>query len=133
MDLEAEVVPAAQKFGLGLLPFFPLEFGLLTGKYKRGQAAPPGSRAASGPAPWLEHADWDRIEAFEKFAADRGVTPLDVAIGGLAAQPAVASVISGATSGDQVRANAAAAGWRPSADDLAELDAVTAGRRTPRP
>ena len=126
-SIEAEVVPAAEQFGLGILPYFPLEYGLLTGKYKRGQSAPAGSRAASAPAPWLENADWDRIEAVEKYAADRGLTPLDVAIAGLAAQPMVASVISGATSGDQVRANAAALRWEPTEDDLEELDAITAG------
>ncbi|WP_028636498.1 aldo/keto reductase [Nocardioides sp. URHA0032] len=127
--VEAEVVPAATQFGLGLLPFFPLEYGLLTGKYKRGADAPAGSRAALDPArsSWLRNADWDRIEAFETYAAARDLTPLDVAVAGLAAQPAVASVISGATSGDQVRANAAALRWRPSEDDLVELDAVTAG------
>jgi len=124
-SIEADVVPAAEHFGLGVLPYFPLERGLLTGKYRRGEAAPQGSRGHGGPAPWLEAADWDRIEALEKYAEARDRTLLDVAIGGLAAQPAVASVISGATSGDQVRANAAAASWEPSADDLAELDELT--------
>ncbi|MFC7493326.1 MULTISPECIES: aldo/keto reductase [unclassified Nocardioides] len=125
--VEAEVTPACEAFGLGILPFFPLEYGLLTGKYRRGQVAPEGSRAALDPsrAQWLANADWDRIEAFEKYAEARGLAPLDVAIAGLAAQPAVASVISGATSGDQVRANAAALRWQPSAADLVELDATT--------
>jgi aryl-alcohol dehydrogenase-like predicted oxidoreductase len=126
-SLERGVVPAAQRFGLGVLPYFPLERGLLTGKYRRGQEAPYGSRARSGPAPWLDNADWDTIEAIEKYAEARELTMLDVAIGGLAAQPAVACVISGATSGDQVRANAAAVAWQPTADDLAELDAITKG------
>ena len=120
--VEAEVAPAAERFGLGILPFFPLEYGLLTGKYKRGQSAPEGTRAAAGPAPWLENADWDRIEAVEKFAADRGLTPLDVAIAGLAAQPGVASVISGVTKAEQVRANAATVRWQPSEAELAELN-----------
>jgi aryl-alcohol dehydrogenase-like predicted oxidoreductase len=124
-SLEAEVVPAAERFGLGVLPYFPLEYGLLTGKYHRDQEAPYGSRARSGPSPWLEHADWDRIEALEKYAAARDLSLLDVAIAGLAAQPAVACVIAGATSGDQVRANAAAIRWQPTADDLTELDAIT--------
>ena len=125
--VEAEVVPAAEHYGIGLLPFFPLEYGLLTGKYRRGQAAPAGSRAASAPSPWLENADWDRIEAVEAYAAARELSPLDVAIAGLAAQPAVSSVISGATSGDQVRANAAALRWQPTEADLAELDEITQG------
>ncbi|KNX38041.1 aldo/keto reductase [Luteipulveratus halotolerans] len=125
--VEDEVVPAAETFGLGLLPFFPLEYGLLTGKYRRGQAAPDGSRAALDPsrAQWLADADWDRIEALEAYAADRDLSVLDVAIGGLAAQPAVGSVISGATSGDQVRTNAAALRFDPTPADLAELDRIT--------
>jgi aryl-alcohol dehydrogenase-like predicted oxidoreductase len=128
-DIEDEVIPAAEHFGVGVLPYFPLEAGLLTGKYKRDQAPPPGSRFAQeqGRGEWLENADWDAIEAFEAYAAARGLAPLDVAIAGLAAQPAVASVISGATSGDQVRANAAALRWVPSEADLAELDEITQG------
>jgi aryl-alcohol dehydrogenase-like predicted oxidoreductase len=124
--VEAEVVPAAERFGLGLLPFFPLEYGLLTGKYRRGQAAPDGSRAALDPdrSGWLASADWDRIEALEAYAAARDLTVLDVAIAGLAAQPAVSSVISGATRPDQVRTNAAALRWVPTPEDLAELDEI---------
>jgi aryl-alcohol dehydrogenase-like predicted oxidoreductase len=125
--VEEEVVPACEQFGLGMLPYFPLEYGLLTGKYRRGAAAPAGSRAAAMPSPWLENADWVRIERLEKYAEQRGVSVLDVAIAGLAAQPVVASVISGATRGDQVRANAAALAWTPDGADLAELDAITAG------
>jgi aryl-alcohol dehydrogenase-like predicted oxidoreductase len=124
-SVEEDVVPAAEQFGLGVLPYFPLEYGLLTGKYHRDQEAPQGSRAHGGPAAWLENADWDRIEAVEKYAEARGLAMLDVAIAGLAAQPAVASVISGATSGDQVRANAAALQWEPTAGDLSELDEIT--------
>jgi aryl-alcohol dehydrogenase-like predicted oxidoreductase len=124
-SLESDVVPAADRFGLGVLPYFPLEYGLLTGKYRRGEEAPHGSRAHAGPASWLANADWDRIEALEKYAEARELTLLDVAIAGLAAQPTVASVISGATSGDQVRANAAAIGWEPGPDDLTELDEIT--------
>ncbi len=124
-DLETEVAPAAEQFGLGILPYFPLEFGLLTGKYRRGQEAPTGSRAATAPSPWLEHADWDRIEALTSFAEARGLSLLDVAVAGLAAQPAVASVIAGATRGDQVRANAAALRWEPDQADLADLDLIT--------
>lgn len=128
-EIEDEVVPAAEHYGVGVLPFFPLEAGLLTGKYRRGQAPPAGTRFAQeqGRAQWLENADWDRIEAFEEYAAERDLAPLDVAIAGLAAQPAVSSVISGATSGDQVRANAAALRWQPTEQDLVELDAITRG------
>jgi aryl-alcohol dehydrogenase-like predicted oxidoreductase len=125
-DLEQEVAPASERFGLGVLPFFPLEHGLLTGKYKRDAEAPEGSRAAQEPsrASWLDEADWDRIEALEAYAEQRGLSLLDVAIGGLAAQPAVSSVISGVTRGEQVRINAAALRWRPSQDDLAELNTI---------
>ena len=125
--VEDEVVPACETYGIGLLPYFPLEYGLLTGKYRRGEAAPPGSRAALDPerSQWLRDAEWDRIEALTSYAEERDLTLLDVAIAGLAAQPAVASVISGATRGDQVRANAAALRWEPTAADLVELDELT--------
>ncbi len=123
-DVEDELVPACEHLGVGLLPFFPLEYGLLTGKYRRGQAAPEGTRlAAQGER--LEGADWDAIEALERFAADRGLSLLDVAVGGLAAQPAVASVIAGATRPEQVQANVAAGAWEPTVEDLAALDEIT--------
>ena len=126
--IEDEVIPACETFGLGVLPYFPLEYGLLTGKYRRGESAPAGSRADVDPsrAQWLKTADWDRIEALEAYAKARGLSMLDVAIAGLAAQPAVASVIAGATSGDQVRTNAAALRWEPTEVDLVELDEITA-------
>jgi len=128
-SVEAEVVPACETFGPGLLPYFPLEYGLLTGKYRRGQGAPAGSRAALDPtrAQWLGRADWDRIEAVEQYAGARGLSVLDVAIAGLAAQPAVSSVIAGVSSAEQVVTNAAALRWEPTAEDLAELDEITAG------
>ena len=94
---EAELVPACEHVGVGILPFFPLASGLLTGKYRRGEGAPEGTRLASRPDR-LAAADFDRIEAIGAYADERGVSMLDVAIGGLAAQPAVASVIAGATS-----------------------------------
>ena len=123
-DIEAEVGPACERFGLGILPFFPLAHGLLTGKYRRGEEAPAGSRAAleSDRAGWLADADWDRIEGLDRFAAERDLELLDVAMGGLAAQPAVASVIAGATRPEQVVRNARAVAWEPTAADLAELD-----------
>ena len=123
-EIETEVVPACERFGLGILPFFPLAHGLLTGKYRRGEAAPAGSRAAleSDRAAWLAEADWDRIEGLERFAAERDLELLDVAMGGLAAQPAVASVIAGATRPEQVLRNAQAIAWEPTAADLAELN-----------
>ncbi|RIQ11048.1 aldo/keto reductase [Jiangella rhizosphaerae] len=120
---EAELIPAAENAGVGILPYGPLAYGLLTGKYRRGQAVPAGSRLdTEAGAKRLAEADFDRIEALERFAADRGVGILDVAIGGLAAQPAVGSVIAGAVSAEQVAANVAAGAWDPAADDLAVLD-----------
>jgi aryl-alcohol dehydrogenase-like predicted oxidoreductase len=102
---------------------------MLTGKYKRGEAAPAGSRlAGESQAQRLANADWDRVEALEAFAAERGVGILDVAIGGLAAQPSVGSVIAGATKPEQVASNVRSGLWEPSADDLAALDAINAGR-----
>ncbi|BCJ64547.1 aldo/keto reductase [Polymorphospora rubra] len=119
---ETEVVPACERFGLGLLPFFPLASGLLSGKYRRGESAPQGTRLAEDRwAKRLAGAPWDVIESLEKFAAERGRGLLDVAIGGLAARPAVASVIAGATTPDQVRANARAGAWEPSAEDREAL------------
>ena len=126
---EAELVPALEHVGMSLLPYFPLAYGLLTGKYHRDQAAPSGSRlAADSQAHRLAGADWDRVEALEAFAADRGIGILDVAIGGLAAQPAVASVIAGATKPEQIAANVRAGLWDPSAEDLVALDEINAGR-----
>jgi aryl-alcohol dehydrogenase-like predicted oxidoreductase len=123
-DVEDELVPACERVGVGILPFFPLEFGLLTGKYKRGQDAPEGTRLAQETSR-LEAAEWDRIEAVEAFAAQRGLSMLQVAMGGLAAQPAVASVIAGVTRAEQVVANAQAGLWEPTVDDLAALDEAT--------
>jgi aryl-alcohol dehydrogenase-like predicted oxidoreductase len=124
-DVEQELVPALEHTGQGLLPFFPLASGLLTGKYRRGEAAADGTRLAKMPAR-LEGADWDRIEALASYAEKHGVSMLDVAIGGLAAMPTVASVIAGATSVEQVRANAAAGTWQPDAEQLRELVSLTA-------
>ncbi|WP_101397361.1 aldo/keto reductase [Phycicoccus duodecadis] len=120
---EDELVPACEAVGVGLLPYFPLASGLLTGKYRRGAAAPQGSRLENQ-ARRLEEADWDRIEALEAFAAERDISMLTLAVGGLAAQPAVSSVISGATRPEQVRANAEAGLWDPTLEDLAALDAL---------
>ncbi len=120
---EAEVGPAARHFGLGVLPYFPLANGLLTGKVRRGQEPPAGSRLASRRG-YLTEAKLDRVEALISWAAGRGLTVLEVAIGALAAQPGCTSVIAGATSPEQVKANAAAADWLPSAADLAELDQI---------
>ncbi|MET7281100.1 aldo/keto reductase [Kribbella sp. NPDC005582] len=123
-DVEDELVPACEHLGIGILPYFPLAAGLLTGKYKRGADAPEGTRLAGQPQR-LAKADFDKIEALETFAAERDLTMIDVAIGGLAAQPAVASVIAGATSPEQIAQNVAAGTWNPTLEDLAVLDELT--------
>jgi aryl-alcohol dehydrogenase-like predicted oxidoreductase len=122
-EIEAEVVPECEQLGVGVLPFFPLASGLLTGKYRRGEDAPEGTRL-HGRAEIADDATFDRLEAAEEFARARGISLLDVAIVGLACQPMVASVIAGATKPEQVRANAAALRWTPSDADLEELDSI---------
>jgi len=125
-EIERELLPACGQFGLGFLPYFPLASGLLTGKYRRGETPPAGTRLARDThRAWLARAPWDTIEALEKFAAERGRSLIDVAIGWLLARPTVASVIAGATTPDQVRANVASATWQPSAEDLSTLDELT--------
>ncbi|WP_344213021.1 aldo/keto reductase [Kribbella sancticallisti] len=123
-EAEDELIPACEHLGIGVLPFFPLASGLLTGKYKRGEDAPEGTRLAKMPDR-LARADFDKIEALDTFAAERDLTLLDVAIGGLAAQPAVASVIAGATRPEQIEQNVAAGLWEPTVEDLAVLDELT--------
>jgi aryl-alcohol dehydrogenase-like predicted oxidoreductase len=120
--IEAEVAPACDRLGVSILPYFPLASGLLTGKYRRGEPGPAGSRLA-GSTPGSEE-QFEVVEGLRGYAEARGVEMTDVAIGGLAAQPAVASVIAGATKPDQVRANVGAVGWKPSEEDLAELDRI---------
>jgi aryl-alcohol dehydrogenase-like predicted oxidoreductase len=126
-DVETEVLPACEHFGLGFLPFFPLDSGLLSGKYRRGEKPAEGTRLAlERYQRWLDGADWDKIEALSAYGAERGHSLLDVAIAGLASRPAVTSVIAGATTADQVRANAAAATWELTAADTAALDDLLA-------
>jgi aryl-alcohol dehydrogenase-like predicted oxidoreductase len=117
---EAEVVPAARHFGLGVLPFFPLANGLLTGKVRRGQPVPGDSRLAGRPE-YVTDAKLDRVEALIAWCAEQGITILDAAIGGLAALPGCTSVIAGATTPEQVKANAAAAAWEPAEEQLAAI------------
>ncbi|MDX6201230.1 MAG: hypothetical protein QOF82_2691 [Frankiales bacterium] len=119
--VEAEVIPACEAFGVGMLPFFPLANGLLTGKVRRDTGAPADSRLAGRDA-YLTDDKFDRVEALEKWGAEHGRTLLEIAIAGLAAQPTVGSVIAGATKPEQVRANAAAGEWIPTAAELAEIN-----------
>ena len=127
--VERELVPACRHHGVGVLPYFPLSSGLLTGKYRRGEPPPEGTRLAARPGALTDRA-FDTLEKLDAYARERDLTMLDVAIGALAALPAVGSVIAGATRAEQVRANVAAGEWEPGADDLTALDAiVTPGRR----
>jgi aryl-alcohol dehydrogenase-like predicted oxidoreductase len=124
-DVEDDVLPACEHFGLGFLPFFPLDSGLLSGKYRRGEKPAEGTRLAQDRYQrWLDGADWDKIEALSAYGAERGHSLLDVAIAGLAARPAVTSVIAGATTAEQVHANAAAGAWELTAEDVATLDEI---------
>jgi len=124
--IEAEVVPASEKFGLGLLPFFPLASGLLTGKYKRDER-PEGARLSSGPMAdrMLTDRNFEIVEKLEEFATQRGHTLLELAFSWLATQKFVGSVIAGATKPEQVQANAAAAAWRLTDEEMAEVDQIT--------
>ena len=122
-NAEADVVPAARHFGLGVLPYFPLANGLLTGKVRQGQAIPGGTRLA-GRESYVTSEKLAKVEALITWAQAHGVTILDVAIAALAAQPGCSSVIAGATTSEQVKANAATAEWIPSAEELAEIDRI---------
>jgi aryl-alcohol dehydrogenase-like predicted oxidoreductase len=125
-SVEAELVPAAEQVGVGLIPFVPLASGLLTGKYRRGQDAPDGTRLSRMPER-LARADFDRIEALEDLARTWGIDLPTLALGGLAAQPAVATVIAGARTPEQLRANVASISWEPSLEQLAAIDEAAPG------
>jgi aryl-alcohol dehydrogenase-like predicted oxidoreductase len=122
-EAEAEIVPAARHFGLGVLPYLPLANGLLTGKARRGQPLPEGSRLRER-AGYVTEARLDAVESLIAWGKEHDASVLQVAIGGLAALPGCSSVIAGATSAEQVRANAAAGDWEPTAGELAEIDAI---------
>jgi len=124
-DAEAELIPACLAHGIGVIPYFPLASGLLTGKYRRGQPAPPGTRLAARPD-WITDSALDTVEALQSYAAARGRSLLEIAIGGVAARHGVVSVIAGATRPEQVTANVAAGAWEPSPEDLAALDQALA-------
>lgn len=122
-SVEAALIPACVRHGVGLLPYYPLANGLLSGKYRRGEQPPPGSRL-SWRQGWLTEVAMDRVEDLTAYGAKRGLTLLQVAVGGLAALPAVGSVICGAMNAEQITANAEAADWIPDPADLAVLDAI---------
>jgi aryl-alcohol dehydrogenase-like predicted oxidoreductase len=124
--VEADIVPAAAAAGMGVVPYFPLASGLLTGKYRKGEPYPEGSRLAASPyfAGAATDENFDRIERYIAFAEGHGHTITELAIGWLLAQPTVTSVIAGATTPEQVVANVAAATWTLNAAQAAEVAAI---------
>ncbi len=129
--MQAEVVPACERHGLAMLPYFPLASGLLTGKYTRGEAPPEGTRLALMPSERVDRVlsdrNFDLVERLTAWAEGEGHTILELAFAWLAAQPAMGPVIAGATSAEQVRANVAAGGWVLGPDEVAAVDAILAG------
>jgi aryl-alcohol dehydrogenase-like predicted oxidoreductase len=115
---EEDVLPACAELGIGFVPYFPLASGLLTGKYRRGETAPAGTRLEGQD---IDDETYERIEVFERFAAERGRSLLELAFGALASRPEIVSVIAGATSPEQVRSNAAVASWQLTPEELAAL------------
>ncbi|HLJ69638.1 MAG TPA: aldo/keto reductase [Chloroflexota bacterium] len=129
--IEREVVPACLRFGVGMIPYSPLANGMLTGKYRRGEPMPEGARLTNNPRAerFVNERNFEVVEELERFAASRDIDLLSVAIGALAAQPAVASVIAGAMSPEQVTANVRAGDWVPSDADLAQIDRIAPSQR----
>ena len=127
-DAEKELIPAMQAYGIGLLPYFPLASGLLTGKYKRNAPMPEKARLSyvqNLADRYLTDANWQIVEKLEGFAARNGKSMLELAFSWLACQPTVASVIAGATKPEQLEQNVAAAGWKLTAENLAEIDKLS--------
>lgn len=127
-DNEKDLFPAAQAYNLGILPFFPLASGLLTGKYKRGAAAPADTRFAKMQYlsdRYMTEANFDLVQKLQDFVKARGRTMLELAFSWLAARPQVSSVIAGATGVEQIEQNVKAIGWKLTADEMAEIDAIT--------
>jgi aryl-alcohol dehydrogenase-like predicted oxidoreductase len=122
VEREAEdgVLSVCETLGIGFLPYFPLASGLLTGKYRRGEVATEGRLAGRE----IPAERWDRVDALQRYADERGISLLEVAIGGLLGMPSVTSVIAGATSPEQVRTNIAAGAWQPTDEDVAALKAL---------
>ncbi|HEY4669317.1 MAG TPA: aldo/keto reductase [Tepidiformaceae bacterium] len=126
--IERELVPACEKYGVSILPYFPLASGLLTGKYRQGEPPPEGTRlGAGGPlaARVLNDANFEVVGRLETFAGEHGHTILELAFGWLASKPYIASVIAGATKPEQLDQNVAAAEWRLTAEEMAEVDSLS--------
>ncbi|HZM44143.1 MAG TPA: aldo/keto reductase [Burkholderiales bacterium] len=127
-DPERELVPAMRQYGVGLLPFYPLASGFLTGKYKRGAPLPEGGRLTKGKSYadlFMTDSNWTVLERLEAFCAARGRNLLELALSWLAAQPVMLSVIAGATRAEQVAANVKAIDWELTSQELAEIDGIT--------
>jgi aryl-alcohol dehydrogenase-like predicted oxidoreductase len=128
-DIERELLPAMRGYNLGLLPFFPLASGLLTGKYKRNAPRPDGARLTTTQRladRYMTEANWPKVEALDAFATARGRTLLELAFSWLASEPAVGSVIAGATKPEQLEQNVRAVSWALTSEDRAEIDRITA-------
>ena len=123
-DIEVELVPFCREYDVGILPFYPLANGFLTGKYRRGQGAPEGTRLAESDRGMFTDENYDLLESLEGFASNRGHTVLELAFAWLLANPNVSSVIAGATRIEQVESNASAANWELSPEEKAEVDAL---------
>ena len=126
--IDRELVPAIEAYGIGLLPFFPLASGLLTGKYDPKAAAPKGTRLGNNKAiaeRWLTDKNWAKVTALQNFASEHGRGLLELAISWLAARPGVASVIAGATKPEQLESNVKAADWALTKEDMVEIDKIT--------
>jgi aryl-alcohol dehydrogenase-like predicted oxidoreductase len=126
--IEKELMPACRQFGVGILPYFPLASGFLTGKYRKGEEPAEGTRFAAMRRladPMLTEANFQMLEHLDEFAGKRGHTLLELAVGWLATQPEISSVISGATKPDQVTQNAKAIEWKLSADEMETVDKIT--------
>lgn len=129
-DIERDLIPAMSHYQMGLIPFFPLACGLLTGKYSRAKPMPADGRLTTTQRwadKYLNDANWTKVEKLEAFAKARGKTLLDLAFSWLACKPPVASIIAGATTPDQIVANAKAASWQLTAEEMAEVDTITKG------
>ncbi len=127
-DIERELVPAIETYKLGLLPFFPLASGMLTGKYQRKAQPPAGTRFSANKAmadKTLTDRNWDIVGLLEAFCAQRGHNLLELAFNWLLARPGISSVIAGATRPEQLELNAKAVGWSLSSDEMAEIDRLT--------
>ena len=124
--IESELVPFCDEYGVGILPYYPLANGFLTGKYRRGQEAPQGTRLAENDRGMFTDKMFDVLEGLEAFSGERGHTMLDLAFAWLLAVPAISSVIAGATKAEQVIANSKAAGWHLTSDDMGQIDTLLA-------